>query len=988
MSLLKQALNSLLRLAELVGSGGTDKVAKILRDHLNLTAYQLAETYQSSYFNTLEAIRRSCAPRWVDWRSQIEKQFSDQVRIYYLIEFANEKHWTDTQLAEFKQQIAAECDRVLKLKTVIFEPDGQLFDEQALAALLTTKNLLSLTQLTFERLNALKITVSPNVVEFLRYRDLLGKGIEFFVRNNPKIINRLAALQQAGLWDTVQEVKQIVESLQQAGIRPKIEAEDEFKTYDSASIQKVGQAIVLLRNQLFKPEDQGKALLMAGTAIFALNALDEAKQLLEQALQLAQRDEERALVHFNLFQVYLRYSQPNYNEIAFEHLQTALSLDSAKTFYFYEPRKYNLLKLLGAGGMGCAFLAEDLSFDRQVVLKSFWKTFERETRDIFREVLAMKKVSRQFVPEPFGVEFYGHHAYLLTEYIENALDGEQWLREKGRLNSELAIDVAWQIATGLHAAHEQGVLHLDLKPANVLLVTTADRVVVKLIDFGLAKVVTPLHTQVRRTQRQSTQFGTRIAGTWDYAPPEQRGVTQFKPSAKSDVFAFGKTMMRLCSGKEPQNCRERDVPEVLRELLFDCVEENPAQRPEFEKILARFGRDSRESVPEKSPSSEVPASKPSEESSFFKWMFGKTTPSQENDKKHREQEEHLRKLQAQREREEREFQKRQKEIGQKQQEEAARLKKLQEQREREEQAWQQQQAELTRKQQEENERLKKLQAQREREAQELQQRQAREAEEQCKLGELFEFDVIIDNAGQEIKRVRGKNYQKVYDLGKGVKVELVYIPAGEFMMGSPDGQGDSDEHPRHKVVIAKPFYMGKYPVTQEQWEAVTGKNPSYFKGKKLPVEQVSWNDMKEFCKQLSQRLGEKFDLPSEAMWEYACRAGSVTRYSFGEIITPELANYSISGIKQTTEVGKYPANAFGLYDMHGNVLEWCEDVWHENYVGAPSDGSAWMAGGDSNKHLLRGGSWGYSDNFLRCAYRVRYDTTPWSYLRGFRLSRM
>jgi len=430
-----------------------------------------------------------------------------------------------------------------------------------------------------------------------------------------------------------------------------------------------------------------------------------------------------------------------------------------------------------------------------------------------------------------------------------------------------------------------------------LLVATADRVAVKWIDFGLAKVVIPLHTQIRRTQQQTTQFGVRVAGTWDYAPPEQRGNTNFgKPSAKSDVFSFGKTMLRLCSGKEPQNCRERDLPEQLKDLLFDCIEEKPEERPDFSTILEKLQ------------------------------LF-----QAETEREHREK---LAQIQQSKQRQEREV--------------------------------------LKFEQQLESER-----------------KQREKVPQQNELGELFEFDVItVDETGEEIKRVRGKNYQKVYDLGNGVKVELVYIPAGEFMMGSPDGEGDSDEHPRHKVVIAKPFYMGKYPVTQEQWEAVMGNNPSYFKGKKFPVEQVSWNDAKEFCKKLSERLGEKLDLPSEAMWEYTCRAGTTTKYSFGDIITSELANYWASEIKQTTEVGKYPANAFGLYDMHGNVWEWCEDVWHENYNGAPTDGSAWVKGGNSNKHLLRGGSWDNDDDYLLCASRNGVGTTFRNYFWGFRFSKM
>jgi formylglycine-generating enzyme required for sulfatase activity len=144
--------------------------------------------------------------------------------------------------------------------------------------------------------------------------------------------------------------------------------------------------------------------------------------------------------------------------------------------------------------------------------------------------------------------------------------------------------------------------------------------------------------------------------------------------------------------------------------------------------------------------------------------------------------------------------------------------------------------------------------------------------------------------------------------------------------------------------------MKKFEVTQEQYQQIMGSNPSNFKGAKRPVEKVSWNDAVEFCKKLSQKTRHKYRLPSEAEWEYACRAGTTTPFHFGETITTELTNYDgdytyASGLKgkyrkQTTEVGTFPPNAFGLYDMHGNVWEWCQDTWHDSYKGAPTDGSA------------------------------------------------
>jgi len=251
------------------------------------------------------------------------------------------------------------------------------------------------------------------------------------------------------------------------------------------------------------------------------------------------------------------------------------------------------------------------------------------------------------------------------------------------------------------------------------------------------------------------------------------------------------------------------------------------------------------------------------------------------------------------------------------------------------------------------------------------------------LPEITFETAFIDN-NKNIRRETRKARQLVETLPNNVKLEMIYVPGGTFMMGSNESDSEKPIHP----VTLQPFFVGKYPVTQAQWEAIMGNNPSKFKGANRPVETVTWDDAMQCCAKLSQLTGQQYRLLSDAQWEYACRAGSVTKYSFGEIIMPALANYDASGIKQTTDVGKYPANAFGLYDMHGNIWEWCEDVWHGNYQGAPADGSAWMAGGDLNRHLIRGGSWYNYVNNLRCAYRYRIDTTLRNHKWGFRISRV
>ncbi len=251
---------------------------------------------------------------------------------------------------------------------------------------------------------------------------------------------------------------------------------------------------------------------------------------------------------------------------------------------------------------------------------------------------------------------------------------------------------------------------------------------------------------------------------------------------------------------------------------------------------------------------------------------------------------------------------------------------------------------------------------------------------------IFEFEIITVNASGKItNRTKKQASYQTEILPLNVTLDMIYIPGGTFLMGSPKTEKDrySSESPQHKVTIA-PFYMGKYPVTQLQWQAVMGNNPSKFKGKKRPVENISWDFAIKFCQKVSELTGKPYRLPSEAEWEYACRAGTTTPFYFGETITTDLANYDgyYSYAKgpmgkyreQTTDVGIFPPNAFGLYDMLGNVWEWCADPWHDNYEGAPIDGSVWAQGGDTSYRLLRGGSWFNSPSFCRCANHTR--STP------------
>ena len=334
---------------------------------------------------------------------------------------------------------------------------------------------------------------------------------------------------------------------------------------------------------------------------------------------------------------------------------------------------------------------------------------------------------------------------------------------------------------------------------------------------------------------------------------------------------------------------------------------------------------------------------------------------------------------------------------------------------------------------------------------------------QTKTPTIFGFDVItVNDRGQEIQRKR--RYAKYFTekLGNGIDLDMVYIPGGEFVMGSPEGEGYDSEKPQHRVTMTS-FFMGKYPVTQEQWRIVAAlpkvnrdlrTNPSNFSGDRLPVESIDWDDAVEFCNRLSNYTSKEYRLSTEAEWEYACRAViniseelTVEEWNekyhqpfhFGETITTDLANYrgtdwEIQGTvypgnyanepkgkfrEKTTTVGIFPPNTFGLYDMHGNVFEWCEDDWHDSYQDAPEDGTAWL--GDlrrnrmpakqfilrrisqnligrllkrgslselSSKKVICGGSWGGNPNGSRSAYRDYNSLDNRVNFIGFRVVRV
>lgn len=239
-----------------------------------------------------------------------------------------------------------------------------------------------------------------------------------------------------------------------------------------------------------------------------------------------------------------------------------------------------------------------------------------------------------------------------------------------------------------------------------------------------------------------------------------------------------------------------------------------------------------------------------------------------------------------------------------------------------------------------------------------------------------------ENIENEADRVKREKKVDVVNLGENVLLEMVLIPAGNFIMGSKKKPVDpfsnikveqppDNQMPQHEVTLTKTYYMGKYEVTQEQWFEIMGENPSEKKGRKLPVTNMSWINCQEFIKKLNEKTKSSYRLPTEAEWEYACRAGTTTAYSFGNEITPKDANYSDSNIGKTVAVGSYKANAFGLYDMHGNVSEFCEDWYGDYQAGAVTDPKGAATG---TERVLRGGA--FDRNFSDAGSSVRTYLPP------------
>jgi len=741
----------------------------------------------------------------------------------------------------------------------------------------------------------------------------------------------LSALDELGpeLNQLNKKLEQLSEMMAQMGLSVQLNPRDEFAQYDTTRLKNLEKAIADIKPQLIEnPQYRSQIALIEGSLYFSQGDLQAAEQKFIQARDEAHQDEKRALACFNLFQ--LRLWHQDYPE-ALTALQESYSIDHTWQYALHDIDKYPIEKILGADGMGCLFLCQDQWRETQVVVKSFWEGHRGRRDDVFKEPILMHRLLETYIPKVLDCGYVNsvkqERPYFVTEYLDNTIDGETWFKKHGKLELITGLNVALQVAKGLAIAHQADVYHLDLKPAN-LLFTTED-LEVKILDFGLGRVATSLKQQAAtQIEKPTSLLAQSIFESLDYVPPEQRAG---EPSAKSDLFAFGATMYHLLSGENPRFFHPRKLPDMpeLQPLFIACLEADPDKRPEIQFVITQLSN-----YLDKIDQTRIQKAQAKAEE--------EAPPKAEEEAQPKAEEEALQKVE-------------------------------------EEEAPPKAEEYAPQKAEEENIML------------------AIQQTDKIKETLSFDFEIITLNAQGKIvhNEPQQANYQ-IEDLGNGVIIEMVSIPGGTFLMGSPETEKERKkrEDPQHEVTVA-PFYMSKYLVTQAQWEAVMGNNPSSFKGNNLPVETVSWKEAVEFCQRLSDMTDKNYNLPTEAQWEYACRANTTTPFFFGETITSDLVNFDGNypytsipkGIyrQKTTDVGSFPPNAFGLYDMHGNLWEWCADPWHENYHGAPSDAGVWERERSTKLFILRGGSWYYDAGKMRSAFRGRGQLTERNGDVGFRI---
>jgi len=604
--------------------------------------------------------------------------------------------------------------------------------------------------------------------------------------------------------------------------------------------------------------------------------------------------------------------------------------------------KYQILGKIGAGGMGQVYKAFHCSTERIVAIKVILgegKIDPEVVKRFEREVKAAAKLVHSNIITVFDADQADGRIFMVMEYIDGDDLGEI-LRKKGQLSVSEVVDYILQAARGLKYAHDHGVIHRDIKPGNILVDSSGN---VKIVDMGLAK----LENQGDEKTISMLTESAAIMGTVDFMSPEQ-GFSSKNVDARADIYSLGATLFFLLTRKgmfsgnsafgkllahrespipSLSNSRAGITPDLeiaFMKMVAKKVEDRYASMAEVISTLSRLQTE----ISENSVATEDLKTNYFEGPSSLELI--NIQPALTNLGKEGNKETYMH----------------------------GGLKTLPH--------------------------ISGI----------LQKTSTRKVLAAAGLIVLVLLVLMLlmkpgtnvnPKPNEPLKKDTLGN-EEVVDLGKGVKLDLVLIPVGKFMLGSPASEKvRRTDETQHEVTLTKPYYMGKCEVNQEQWEGVMGNNPSKGAiGAKLPVTNVSWEDCQDFIKKLNAKTNGAFRLPTEAEWEYACRAGTTTVYSVGDSITKADANYGDGLDGQIKSLGSYKPNAFGLYDMHGNVCEWCED-WYGDYpTGSVTDP---RGPGTGEYRVLRGGSFCNDVSLARSSYRYNYIPTGRSFDLGLRLAR-
>ncbi|MFD0876372.1 bifunctional serine/threonine-protein kinase/formylglycine-generating enzyme family protein [Massilia pinisoli] len=672
-------------------------------------------------------------------------------------------------------------------------------------------------------------------------------------------------------------------------------------------------------------------------------------------------------------------------------------------------RRYRLERLIAQGGMGEVWQATDLAthaelgHSAQVALKILPPRFTENAlhaKLLIEEAARARQLAHQHIVRVYDwAQDPATGSYFI---IMECLDGEDLdtvLAREGPLELGRALAVLTPVASALDYAWERhGLVHRDIKPANVFVARGGD---VKLLDFGIA---------ARARAGGAALEAPATSGTAGYRAPEAGGGA---PTRGLDVYAVAVMLYRMLTGALPDAAPAR--PDALNAAQWGVLRAGFAARPDdrpasVTELLSRLRAAQGPSADEMRAQAEAAQRA---EADAARARAEQATRDAQARKVAQAQAEQRARLDAAA-KAELERQRREQERAAKAEAEAARAARKEALRR---QLLERRAAEVEKARLEREEEQRKVAQAKAAAAYIAEQKRARQEQAARAQAELTQ---LMPTPASPVADTDGVLRDRFGDAGqKGP--ELVLLPTGRFQMGSPEHERKiamaagsqpawlARELPQHWVGIEKPIAMGRYPVTVGEWRlfvAATGWRssgevdwdaPGFAQTDRHPVVGVNWFDAIRYVRWLSEVTGKSYRLPSEAEWEYACRAGTKTAFSFGDTIAPDQANYDGNFTynggprgeyrRGTTPVGAFAANPWGLFDMHGNVWEWVQDVVHDNYDGAPLDGSAWEDGGDQARRVLRGGSWLYTPRYLRSALRNGFSAALSNDIVGFRVVR-